>query len=107
MARVSHAHPHSGGPRGVPVPSSTLVDPFSSVLLYIHGMSYEGVFYTGIVGPAHPYDEEERIFRLSVSAQHPPIAYVPGNSAYFHPGENYDHTLGRDPLAVRSASLPN
>lgn len=103
----SHVHPRSGASRGVSVPASPSDDFCSFVPLSVHGMSYQGNSYIFPVDPAHPYYEGERIPRLPVSVQHPPMACVPGNSAYSHPEQKYDHTMGQDPLAVWHAHLPS
>lgn len=70
-------------------------------------MSYRRESYINLMGRRHLYDEEKRISRLSVTVEHPPMALVPANSAYFHPGEKYDHTLRRNPLSIQSTYLPS
>lgn len=68
--------------------------------------SYEVEPYMILPGPRHPYDERECIPWLSITVEHTLMALIPASSAYSHPGGRYDHTLGRNPLAVHSTYLP-
>lgn len=52
------------------------------------------------------YEDSECIPLSAVSVESSRMVLVPASSAYVHPGERYDHTLGCSPMAVKITHLP-
>lgn len=89
-------------------PETSHYDPFPFCFAVTPlGMSFATHSYLTPCGPRPPFEDGERIPWLAVTVESSPIALVPASSTYAHPAETYDHTLGCNPMGVRSTHLPS